>query len=54
MSEKLGQMLLRANLITEEQLDKALEEQKTNGEKIGFNLMKLGFSTEDDIASVLG
>ncbi len=53
MAIKLGQMLIKAGLITEEQLKQALEEQKKSGGKIGFNLVKLGFATEEDITSFL-
>lgn len=53
MAVKLGDMLLKANLISQEQLDKALAAQQSNGEKLGFNLIKLGFVKEDDITSML-
>ena len=38
MAVKLGEMLVRAGLISQEQLDEALVSQKSNGEKIGYNL----------------
>jgi type IV pilus assembly protein PilB len=50
---KLGEMLLRANLITEDQLQKALEQQRVHGGKLGYNLVKLGYVKEDDITSLL-
>ncbi|MEW5806031.1 MAG: type IV-A pilus assembly ATPase PilB [Acidobacteriota bacterium] len=53
MALKLGQMLIKAGLITEEQLKKALEEQKRSGGKIGYNLVKLGYVSEEDITSFL-
>jgi len=53
MAIKLGEMLLKAQLITEEQLGQALEHQKSNGGKLGFNLVKLGFVKEDDITQLL-
>src|SRR5258705_13218711 len=53
MAIKLGEMLIKAHLITQEQLAKALEHQKTNGGKIGFNLVKLGIVKEDDITQLL-
>ena len=53
MAIKLGEMLLKANLITQEQLDEALQSQQTNGEKLGFNLVKLGYIKEDEITQLL-
>jgi len=53
MAVKLGEMLVRAGMISQEQLDEALESQKTNGEKLGFNLIKLGYVKEDDITQLL-
>ena len=53
MAIKLGEMLLRANIITEDQLGKALEQQRLHGGKLGYNLVKLGYVKEDDITSLL-
>ena len=53
MAVKLGEMLVRAGLISQEQLNEALESQKTNGEKVGFNLIRLGYVREDDITQLL-
>ncbi len=53
MAVKLGEMLVRAGMISQDQLDEALESQKTNGEKLGFNLIKLGYVKEDDITQLL-
>ena len=52
-SLRLGQMLVRANLITPEQLDQALTLQKTSGVRIGSILVKLGYINEEQIASFL-
>lgn len=49
MKERLGELLLKAKLITEEQLQKGLEEQKKIGGRLGYNLIKLGFIKEEDI-----
>ncbi len=46
-------MLVRANLITPEQLDQALALQKTSGGRIGSTLAKLGYISEEEIASFL-
>ncbi len=53
MAVKLGEMLLKAGLIDQDQLSEALESQKANGEKLGFNLVQLGHVQEDDITQLL-
>jgi type IV pilus assembly protein PilB len=53
MAVKLGEMLLKAGLIDQDQLKEALETQKSNGEKLGFNLVQLGYVQEDDITQLL-
>jgi type IV pilus assembly protein PilB len=53
MSSRLGELLVKANLITPEQLQKALAEQKATGGRLGFNLTKLGFVNEDTLTSFL-
>jgi type IV pilus assembly protein PilB len=50
---RLGDMLVKATLISKEQLAKALQQQETSGGRIGTNLVKLGFISEDDITSFL-
>ncbi|MFI5341156.1 MAG: type IV-A pilus assembly ATPase PilB [Candidatus Methylomirabilales bacterium] len=50
---RLGDMLVKATLITKEQLQKALQQQESGGGRIGTNLVKLGFISEDDITSFL-
>ncbi|MCD6382114.1 MAG: Flp pilus assembly complex ATPase component TadA [Candidatus Hydrothermae bacterium] len=49
----LGQMLIEAGFITEEQLEIALKEQKRTGEKLGEILLRMGFVTREDILKVL-
>jgi type IV pilus assembly protein PilB len=53
MSVRLGEILLKESLITHDQLDKALEFQRSNGGKLGSCLTKMGFITDDDITGVL-
>jgi len=53
MAERLGDMLIRAGLINQKQLQEALQLQKTNGGKLGYNLVKLGYVKEEDITSLL-
>jgi len=50
---KIGQILLKENLISEEQLEKALKEQEQNGNRLGANLMRLGYISEKDLVSAL-
>ena len=52
-SERLGDLLVREGLITREQLDKALQEQKQNGTRVGYNLVKLGFIAETELTKML-
>ncbi len=53
MAVKLGEMLIKAGLLTPQKLQEALEYQKTNGGKLGFNLVKLGIVKEEEITRVL-
>jgi type IV pilus assembly protein PilB len=45
--------LLKEKRITPAQLQEALTYQKTNGGKVGFNLVKLGFVKDEEITSLL-
>ncbi|MBN1405248.1 MAG: Flp pilus assembly complex ATPase component TadA [Candidatus Omnitrophica bacterium] len=49
----LGQMLIDKGIITPQQLDEGLKEQKKTGDFIGATLIRLGFAKEDDIFPVL-
>jgi type IV pilus assembly protein PilB len=53
MSVRLGEILIKESLITQDQLDKALEFQRSNGGKLGSCLTRMGFITDDDITGVL-
>ena len=53
MSGKLGEILLKENLITPDQLKQALDHQKTNGGRLGNSLVKLGFLNDDEVTAVL-
>src|SRR5215831_18590955 len=50
MSTKLGESLLRENLISPQQLKEALEYQRTNGGRLGTTLVKLGIIEDNEIA----
>lgn len=49
MALRLGEMLIRAGKLTEEQLNKALEMQKQTGEKLGQILLSLGFIKDENV-----
>lgn len=53
MREKIGTMLTKANIITEEQLRNALDDQKKTGEKIGSTLIKLGYVEDETLVKFL-
>jgi len=50
---RLGERIINAGVISEEQLELALKEQKRTGEFLGELLQHLGFATEEAISSVL-
>ena len=50
---RLGDMLIKQNVLTEDELKKALELQKGSGKKIGEVLVDNGFITEDMIVRAL-
>jgi len=52
-SERIGDLLLREGLISREQLQKALDEQRQNGTRVGYNLVKLGFIQENELTRTL-
>jgi type IV pilus assembly protein PilB len=51
--DRLGDLLLKERLITKEQLDKALQEQRASGNRLGYSLVKLGFVQETEITKML-
>src|ERR1019366_1293175 len=53
MAVKLGDLLVKSKLITNEQLQEALKEVQSSGMKLGEALVKLRFITEDDITETL-
>jgi type IV pilus assembly protein PilB len=53
MSVRLGELLTKASLITQDQLKEALRLQKETGGKLGETLIKLGFVAEEDITECL-
>jgi type IV pilus assembly protein PilB len=53
MTDRIGELLLRERLITNDQLRNAIEEQKRNGGRLGLHLVKLNYITEKDLTSFL-
>jgi len=52
-SARLDVILLRLKLVTSEQIQKALTQQKTHGGKLGFHLVNLGFIDEAGLVKAL-
>ncbi len=53
VAKKLGELLIQEGIIDEEQLNRALEEQRTSGERVGAVLIKLGLITEDSLVDFI-
>lgn len=50
---KIGELLVKENIITSEQLDKALEEHKKTGDFLGATVIKLGYAKEKEVIPIL-
>jgi type IV pilus assembly protein PilB len=53
MSAKLGEILVRENLISPQHLREALDYQREHGGRLGYNLVKLGLVSDEMITAVL-
>src|SRR5712671_1188188 len=53
MAVRIGELLLKEKRITPDQLQQALNHQKANGGKLGFNLVKMGIVKDDEITALL-
>src|SRR3984893_9094213 len=53
MSAKLGEILVRENLISPQHLRQALDYQREHGGRRGFHLVELGLVSDDTITAVL-
>ncbi len=53
MAVRIGELLLKEKRITPDQLQQALNHQKANGGKLGYNLVKLGIVKDDEITALL-
>ena len=54
MASKLGEMLVKAQLITDAQLEEAIRIQRREGGKLGSIVARQGFCSDQDIVSFLG
>ncbi len=52
-TDRLGTILLREGLISQDQLEGGLQDARANGTRLGFSLIKLGFLQEDELARTL-
>jgi len=53
LSERLGELLVKRNFITADQLKKTLDEQRLKGGRLESNLVRLGYIREDELLSFL-
>jgi len=53
MAAKLGQLLITSQVITDEQLREAVGLQRKEGGRLGTNLVKLGYITEEKLVAFL-
>src|SRR3977135_1130207 len=53
MPVRIGELLLKEKRITPDQLQQALNHQKANGGKLGFNLVKMGVVKDGEITALL-
>ncbi len=53
MSSRLGEILVKDSLISQDQLKQALDYQKKNGGRLGTCLVKMGLVSDEDITAVL-
>ena len=50
MNDRIGELLVRENLLTSEQLRKARDEARTRGGRLGAQITKLGFLQETELS----
>ncbi|HEB74847.1 MAG TPA: hypothetical protein ENJ04_00655, partial [Nitrospirae bacterium] len=52
--QKIGELLIDLGILTQQDLDRALEEQKKTGDRLGATLIKMGLLSEEDLDYLLG
>ena len=53
MSQRLGDLLVREKVISSQQLEVALKNQKDTGGRLGSILVKLGYLSDEDVTNFL-
>lgn len=53
MEPRLGELLVRGGVVTREQLNQALQKEQDNGSNVIQELVRLGFTTEDNLTQFL-
>ena len=53
IAERIGDLLVREGLISRDQLNIALQEQRENGTRVGYNLVALGMIKETELTRML-
>ena len=53
MNDRIGELLVQKNLLSEEQLRRAKEEARSSGTRIGYQITKLGFVEEQQVAETV-
>ncbi|MDP9264248.1 MAG: type II secretion system protein GspE, partial [Acidobacteriota bacterium] len=53
MSQRLGDLLVKEKVITQDQLETALKNQKETNARLGSVLVKLGYMSDDDVTNFL-
>ncbi len=51
--KKLGELLIERGLVTQDQLDEALRQQRVSSERLGTLLVQLGYVSEDQLTDVV-
>jgi len=52
-ADRIGDQLVHEQLITRDQLQKALDDARSNGTRVGYSLVRLGFLAESDLVRAL-
>jgi type IV pilus assembly protein PilB len=53
VNDRIGELLVQKNLLSEEQLKRAKEEARSTGTRIGYQITKLGFVEEEKVAEAV-
>jgi type IV pilus assembly protein PilB len=53
LNDRIGELLVQKNLLSEEQLRRARDEAKATGTRLGYQITKLGYIDETELAEVI-